>query len=239
VAGAEPLTAYQAIVTGWANILDAARRSVPRAHVLLASACEVYGKVSGDEHPVTEDTPPCPGNTFGSLKANAEAIARTFYQNYHTHVTIVRPFHYIGAGQSDDFFFSSVAKRLTSWNPGTDGEELRLPDLDFKRDLLHVMDVVEAYAYLLEEGRPNEIYNISAGRTWSVREIVEQFMRAAGRSLNLTDLPTDDDAGQVAWYCGSNQKISNECGWQPRFTIEQATTDLVQSWSSEPVTARN
>ena len=236
VAGAEPLTAYQSIVTGWANVLDAARRSVPRAHVLLASACEVYGKVSGDERPVTEDTPLCPNNTFGSLKANAEAIARTFYLNYHTHVTIVRPFHYIGAGQSEDFFFSSVAKRLAKWNANADGNELRLPDLTSKRDVLHVMDVVEAYAYLLEEGRPNEVYNVSANRTWNVLEIVELIMRAAGRNLSICDLPTEDDAGQVEWYCGSNEKIRNEFGWQPRFTIEQATAELVKAYSPEPVT---
>ena len=237
-ANAEPLVAYQSIVSGWANILDAARRVVPRAHVLMASACDVYGKIDGEPHPLTEDTPPRPVNTFGSLKATAESIARTFFLNYHTHISIVRPFHYTGPGQTEDFFFASVAKQIAQWDPSTQGDTLQLPDLDCKRDLLHVTDVVEAYAYLLEEGRPNEVYNIASGRCWSVREIVQMSCRAVGRNLNLTELPTEQSNGHVPWYCGSNEKMSNEFGWQPRFTIEQAITELTQSYLTQtaPIT---
>lgn len=234
-ADAEPLTAYQSIVTGWANVLDAVRRVVPRARVLLASACEVYGNPGGEERPLHEDTPPNPVNTFGSLKANAESIARTFFLNYHTHITIVRPFHYIGPGQSEDFFFGSVAKRLAEWDPSTDGSELKLPDLDLKRDLLHVADVVEAYAYLLEEGGHNEVYNIASGRTWSVRQIVESIIRSAGRNVTVSDLPTDANEHGVPWYCGSNEKISTAFGWEPRHTVEQAVAELTQSYLTQPV----
>ncbi len=229
-ANAEPLIAYQSIVTGWANILDAARRIVPRARVLLTSACDVYGKVEGNERPVGEDTPFNPVNTFGSLKASAESIARTFFLNYHTHITIVRPFHYTGAGQSEEFFFGSVAKRLAEWDPAAHGSTLQLPDLNFKRDFLHVSDVIEAYAYLLEEGRANEAYNISSGRTWTVREIIELICRTAGRNITLSDQPADDDDGQVPWYCGDNHKITTEFGWQPRYTVEQAVAELTQSF---------
>ncbi len=229
-ANAEPLTAYQSIVTGWANMLDAVRRVVPRARLLLASACEVYGKAARDERPLSEDMPPAPMNTFGALKATAESIAHTFFLNYHTNTTIVRPFHYVGAGQSGDFFFGSVAKRLAEWDSSAHGNQLQLPDLDFKRDLLHVSDVVEAYAYLLEEGRPNEVYNICSGRTWTVREIVELLIRAAGRNITVSDLPTDDGDDQMPWLCGDNGKISSEFGWQPRHTVEQAVTELTHSY---------
>jgi len=138
-ANAEPLAAYQSIVTGWANVVDAVRRVVPRARVLLASACEVYGNAGADGRPLNEDTPLAPTNTFGSLKATAESIARTFFLNYHTNITVVRPFHYTGTGQSEYFFFGAVAKRLAEWNSSTHGDDLQLPDLDFKRDLLHVV----------------------------------------------------------------------------------------------------
>ncbi|MFQ5807445.1 MAG: NAD-dependent epimerase/dehydratase family protein [Phycisphaerae bacterium] len=228
-ANAEPLAAYQSIVTGWANMLDAIRRVVPRARAVLTSTCEVYGNAGGDERPLSEDAPLAPVNTFGSLKATAESIARTFFQNYHTNVTIVRPFHYTGAGQSEDFFFGSVAKRLAEWDPSAQGNQLQLPDLNFKRDLLHVSDMVEAYACLLEEGRPNEVYNVCSGRTWTVREIVELIVRAMGRTVSVSDLPTDED-GQVPWLCGDNSKACSEFGWQPRYTIEQAVTELTQSY---------
>jgi len=236
-ANAEPLIAYQSIVTGWANMLDAVRRIVPRAHVLLASACDVYGQVDGEERSTPENTALNPVNTFGALKATAESIARTFYLNYHTHITIVRPFYYTGPGQSEEFFFGAAAKTIASWNADTDGDTLQLPDLDFKRDLLHITDVVEAYACLLEEGRANEAYNICSGRNWAVRDVVTMLARAAGKNINVSDLPTEDGGGQVRWYRGSNEKMSQEFGWQPRFTIEQATAELVQSFQPQPAHA--
>ena len=234
LANSEPLIAYQSIVTGWANMLDAVRRVVPRAKVLLTSACDVYGRIDGAERPITEDTPLNPCSTFGALKATAESIARTFYLNYHTHITIVRPFHYTGPGQGEQFFYSSVAKRLAEWDANSDGNTLQLPDLNAKRDLLHVMDVVEAYAYLLEEGRPNEVYNICSGRTWTVREAVEMLCRASGKNVQLNDLPTEENAESVPWYWGSNQKMSTEFGWQSRFTLDQAMSELVQSYQTQP-----
>jgi len=141
----------------------------------------------------------------------------------------VRPFHYTGAGQSEDFFFGAVAKRLAEWQPTADGSQLQLPDLNLKRDLLHVSDVVEAYAYLLEEGRPNEVYNICSGRTRTVREIVELIIRTTGRDVSVSDLPAEND-GQVPWLCGDNGKISREFGWQPRHTVEQAVAELTHSY---------
>lgn len=231
-ANAEPLVAYQSIVSGWANVLDAVRRIVPRARLLLASACDVYGNAGKDDHPVSEDTPLDPVNTFGALKATAESIARTFFLSYHTNITIARPFHYTGAGQSEQFFFAATAKRLAEWDPTVHGNELQLPDLDFHRDLLHVGDVVEAYAYLLEEGRPNEAYNICSSRTRTVREIVELIIRTTGRDVNVTELPSDSD-GQVPWFCGDNTKASTQFGWQPRYTVEQAISELVHSYQPQ------
>lgn len=230
-ANAEPLTAYQSIVSGWANILDAARRIAPRARVLLASACDVYGNPGGEPRQINEDTALSPANTFGALKATAESIAHTFYLNYHTNVSIVRPFYYTGKGQSDEFFFSSVAKRLAKWEVASHGTQLQLPDLNFQRDLLHVSDVVEAYAFLLEEGRPNQAYNVCSGRTWTVRQIVEMMIHATGANVQLSEVPADDTDGQVPWYWGDNGRMNAEFEWQPRFTIEQAVTELVESYA--------
>jgi len=93
-ASAEPLTAYQSIVTAWANVLDGVRRARLRTRVVMASTCEVYGNAGGDGHALHEDTPLEPLSTFASLKVAAESIAHTFYRDYHLDVTIARPFHY-------------------------------------------------------------------------------------------------------------------------------------------------
>lgn len=224
-ANEEPLTAYQSIVTSWANVLDGVRRVVPRARVLLISACDVYGNAGAT--PITESTPMNPASTFGSLKATAEQVAHTFFNSYHTNLTLVRPFHYTGANQPEQFYFGAVARRLTHWQP-SDGDTLSLPDLECKRDLLHIDDVVEALGVLLEEGRPNEAYNVCSGKTTTVRELVNRMIAAAGRTLRLESLATDAPP-QVPVLCGSYGKLEELSGWRPLKNAEQAVTDLVRS----------
>ena len=237
-AGQQPLMAYQSIVTAWANVLDAVRRSCPRARVLMVSSCDVYGNAGRDGRPLREDTPPQPVSTFGSLKLAAESIAHTYFHRYHLNVTIARPFHYTGPGQPDGFFFGAVAKRLAEWNPQTDGDELALPDLSCRRDLLHVRDVVYAYERLLNDGKPNETYNISSGEARTCREIVETLAQAARLPIRFVDEPTPDDEESIPILCGDSTKLRTQLAWQPTYTVDGALQDLVRSYQQQPGTAQ-
>ena len=237
-ASAEPLEAYQSIVTAWANVLDGVRRVTPRARVLLVSACDVYGRAGDDGQLLTEETPLVSVNTFGSLKATAESIAHTFFNNYHTNVTIARPFHFTGGGQSPEFFFASVARRLANWDGGHDGDGLELPDLGCRRELLHVQDVVEGLTVLLEGGRPNTVYNLCSGKALTVRQLCESLLQRANCSAALRDLPAEGEH-QVRCYCGSGEKMDQEFGWRPSRPPEAALDDLFVSFSTPPARVPN
>lgn len=227
-AGAQPLEAYQSVVTGWANVLDAVRRFVPRARLLLISACDVYGRAGGDGQPLREDTPPEPATTFGELKLAAESIAQAFFRRYHLNLTVARPFHYTGPGQPEAFFFGAVARRLAAWDPDIDGTRLSLPDLDCRRDLLHVQDVVEAYERLLVEGRPGEVYNVCSGQARTCAEWIAGMIKTARVDVQLAQAPrTGDDPVPV--YLGDNTKLRTELGWQPTHTADGALQELIRS----------
>jgi len=225
----EPLSAYQTIVTAWANILDAVRRTVPRAKIVMASACDIYGKASNDGTPANENTPIQPISTFGSMKAAAEGIAHTFYRDYHLDVTIARPFHYLGAGQPGRFFFGAVGRQIVEWDSTANGNEMSLPDLECRRDLLHIDDVVAAYERLLADGRPDETYNICSGQAAKCRDIVQSIITTAGQDLCLVDAPADDSGTQVSAFIGDNNKITTELNWRPVRTTEDAVRELVAS----------
>lgn len=228
-AARDPLAAYQTIVTSWANVLDAVRRAVPRAKVVLASACDVYGNEGSDGRPLGETAALRPVSTFGSLKAAAESIAHTFYRDYHLNVTIARPFHYTGPGQSERFFFAAVARMLAGWDSASQGGEIRLPDLSCRRDLLHVDDVVVAYERLLVDGRPNEVYNICSGTAYSCRELVEAMVRNTGHSIRVADTPPDAAGVPIPALCGDNTKIRTELSWTPTRTAQEAVAELLAS----------
>mgnify|MGYP001205295171 CR=1 FL=1 len=227
-ANQEPLTAYQSIVSGWANVLDGVRRAVPRAKVLLISAADVYGNACTPEQPATEDTPVQPCDTFGSLKAAAESIAQTFYLNYHLDITTLRPFCLLGPGLPEQFFFGSLARRFCEWDMASHGKTCGLADSDYQRDAMHVADFIEALDRLTDSGRPNCTYNICSGQHHSVRDIAQALARAANLDLNFT---ADDTAepGPIACLWGDASRLSQHTGWKPSRSLDQAAGDLIAS----------
>lgn len=241
IAEEEPLIAYQSLVTAWANVLDAVRRVRPRARVLLVSACDVYGNAGLDGRPLNEEADAQPVSTFGSLKLAAETIAHTFFDRFHLNLTIARPFHYLGAGQPDTFYFASAARQLAEGGGNGAPRTLTLPDLDCRRDLLHVRDVVDAYELLLQSGQPNETYNVSSGVAIPCREVVENLARTAGVAVQLVNqtgdghnTPTaENHSTPIPVLCGDNEKL-RELGWSPTHTVQGAIQDLMRSYQHQP-----
>ncbi len=229
----EPLEAYQSIVSAWANVLDAVRRMVPRAKVVLASACDVYGDAGRDGCALREDTPPQPVSTFGSLKLAAETLAHMFFRDYHLNVSVVRPFHYSGPQQPERFLYGAIAHRLAECEEGPTAHEFWLPDLSCRRDLMHVEDLAAAYERVLADGRPDAVYNICSGQAITIREVVMSVAQELGRNVDLSELPTPENEVQVLCWHGDNAKL-RELGWTPEHAAEDALRDLARSYAPSP-----
>ena len=231
----EPHESYQAIAGACANILEAVRRTAPRAKVVLASAAEVYGHAGVGNGPVSETTAPQPSDLFGSFKHTAEAVAHAYFRQYHLNVTIARPFHYMGAGQSAQSYYGGMAEWLVRAGGSSPNRRLSYPGLDCRRDVLHVQDVLTAYERLLEDGRPNEIYNICSGQALTCRELAEMMARGLGLSLDLAAATGDDAPPDLPVLWGNHSKLKTELGWHAGHTLQDAVNELVQSHATNTV----
>lgn len=225
----EPLLAYQTTVTAWANILDAARRTAPRTRILLVSAADVYGSAHATGHAIPETTPVTPDSTFGSLKLAAESIAATFHRDYHLDVLIARPFNFVGAGQPDDQFWGSVA--LAAKRSGQGLIPAGLPGADARFDLLHVADVVSAYQAILQNGKPNTIYNVCSGGLTSFGAVWSQLTGATAPP-GATQTPREF-VGPIPNLCGDHSRLLG-CGWKPAHSIESAVQSLATPVAPAP-----
>lgn len=235
LAAGDPLAAYQAIVSAWANVLDAVRRTVPRARILLISAADVYGAAVRDDRPLTEATQPVPISTFGSLKLAAEDIARTFHREYHLDLTIARPFQYTGAGEPRGTLLGTIARRLADWGAAGTAGQLRVPELNCRRDWLHVEDVATAYERLLRDGRPNEVYNVCSGHATSNAELIAGLAGRFGCNPTLVEEPAEAGREPPRVVCGDNSRLRGELGWRPERTLDEALDELAGSYRVELV----
>lgn len=231
----EPLVAYQSTVTAWANVLDGARRAVPRARVLLVSSAAVYGAETQDGA-VSETFTAKPLGLFGEFKHLAEEVAAVFHRNYQMDVAIARPFRYTGPGEPERFPLGALVRRLAAWDPAIHGRDLPVEGLNIASDWLHVDDLVEAYARILSGGPPHTVYNICSGKTVMFGELVRAMLAELGLELNLTEAPQGYTVNCP--IAGDPGKLGDELAWSPERTAEAAVRELVRSYrhAAEPVT---
>ena len=148
-------------VHGTLTLLNALRELCPAARVLVVSSSTVYRPSEGA--PVREDAPLEPLNLYAASKAAADLSALAYARAYRMNVMTVRPTNHTGPGQDARFVVPAFAQQLMAIKDGTSASPLKVGNLESRRILLDVRDVVRAYRLLLEHGRPGLAYNLSAG----------------------------------------------------------------------------
>jgi GDP-4-dehydro-6-deoxy-D-mannose reductase len=216
-------------VLGTANILEATRRFVPSARVLLIGSGEEYGRLE-PRLPARETSTLAPLSPYAASKTAAEAIGRQASTAYGLQVLLLRPFNHLGRGQSPQFVVPSFARQLLSISEGSTRGSVEVGDLTPVRDFLHVADVVDAYLLLLERGESGEVYNICSGQGLSIREILDQLQKFAGTSAEIRIDPNRLRPAEIPWLVGDPRKLET-LGWRRRHEIGDALREVLEEYS--------
>lgn len=214
---------FQVNVLGTENLLAAAGD----ARVVVASSSEVYGRVPEAEQPIAEDRPPAPRNPYALTKAAAERLALA------AGASVVRSFNVVGPGQAAAFALPSFARQLAAIARGEVRAVLEVGNLEPRRDFLHVDDAADAYALLVERGRPGEIYNLGSGRARRVGEMLERLIGISGLEVEVRVDPErcrTDDLPLLLADCGRLRAL----GWEPRRPLDDALAGLWRQVGGEP-----
>ena len=205
-------------VLGTANVLAAAREEVPDALTLVISSAEVYGIVSPEQLPLTEDSIVQPSSPYAASKAAAEVVALQASRGFSQKVIVVRPFNHVGPGQAPTFFVPALANRLIAAK--REGRtSVPVGELSTRRDFTDVRDVVRAYRLVATQGEPGETYNVASGVDRSMSDVAQMLLDAVGAQIELSvDLnllrPVD-----VPVLRGDANKLRAATGWQPEMDL--------------------
>ena len=220
-----PSTVLSVNVIGTANVLAAARRAEVE-RVLITSSADVYGAVTKEQLPLTEDAALAPANPYAASKAAAEIIALQAWRSFEQGVIIARPFNHIGPGQSPRFAVAGLAARLVEAKR-TGAGTLSVGNLAARRDFTDVRDIVTGYRTLIETGTPGEIYNLCSGHDVSLAEIVERLQVVVGTHVELTTDPELLRPLDTPVLRGDASKIHDALGWRPTIDLAQSLSDIV------------
>jgi GDP-4-dehydro-6-deoxy-D-mannose reductase len=177
-----PADTFETNVLGTIHLFEALRRQPPREGVFLASSAAAYGTV--ERQPTPEETPLRPVNPYGVSKACQDMLAYQYATNFGLRIVRGRLFITTGPGKTGDVlndFAQRVAKLERGGRPG----KLRVGNLDVRRDISDVRDVVKAIWTVFEKGEPRQPINIGAGESFSVRSIADSLLRLSRVPLTL------------------------------------------------------
>ena len=169
---------YTASVTalGVLRLLDAVREVDIKARVYQAGSSEMYGLVQ--ETPQTEKTPFHPRSPYGAAKVFGHWMAVNYREGYGMHASNGILFNHESPRRGENFVTRKITMGLAAIKRG-ETKELRLGNLDAKRDWGFAGDYVEAMWLMLQAKTPSD-FVVATGVSHSVKELVEVAFRAAG-----------------------------------------------------------
>jgi GDP-4-dehydro-6-deoxy-D-mannose reductase len=235
---ADPAEVLRVNTVGTLHVLRAcADAGVDR--VVVVGSAEQYGAVDEDALPISEDTPLRPRSPYAASKVAAEYVALQAFLGQGVGTIRVRAFNHTGPAQSPRFLVPALAKRIADAERDKD-DEIAVGSLEPVRDLTDVRDVVRAYRLLAERGQPGEVYNVCSGTGVTVRDLAEQLIGRAERSLRLRIDPSLVRPVDVPFLIGDNSKLVGDTGWSPTIPLDRTLSEVLNHARSsrEPAASR-
>ncbi|MEZ4218603.1 MAG: GDP-mannose 4,6-dehydratase [Myxococcota bacterium] len=224
---AEPASSFRVNYLGAVNLLDAVAAQPRRPRVLLVGSADQYGGRAPGSPPLRESDALRPASPYARSKAAAELLGRAAIARG-ADVVAVRAFNHSGPGQAPHFVAASFAEQLAQVAAGRRAPVLRVGNLASVRDLLHVDDVVDAYAALLTPDAPPGVYNVASGRPHAIRELLDALVAAADVDVAIEVdparvRPTDQLTGDAA-------KLRAATGWEPAHDLAALARALTEDF---------
>lgn len=227
----EPAATWEANLGGTLAVLEALRAVAPATRTLVVTSGEAYGRVPADGLPVGPDTPFRPLSPYGASKAAADLAAAQYRAGYGLPVVRVRAFNHIGPGQDARFVLPNVARQIArAERAGADGVEVRVGNVDTRRDFTDVRDMVRAYMLLADAGDPDVAYLGCSGRSTAVRDLVGALAGQARIGVSVRSDAALRRAGEQADLYGAPGPLRDELGWSPAIPLTTTLSDTLDWW---------
>jgi GDPmannose 4,6-dehydratase len=223
----QPVLTAEFTAVGVTRMLETVRSVDPEIRFYQASSSEMFGKVR--EVPQNELTPFHPRSPYGVAKVYGHHITVNYRESYGLFAVSGICFNHEGPRRGLEFVTRKISDGVARIKLGL-ADELRLGNLDAKRDWGFAGDYVDAMWRMLQQDEPRD-YVIATGEEHSVREFAEIAFEHAGldwKRYVLTD-PTYLRPAEVDHLVGDASKARAELGWEPRVSFEHLVRMMVDA----------
>ncbi|HKN87467.1 MAG TPA: GDP-mannose 4,6-dehydratase, partial [Nitrospiraceae bacterium] len=212
---------------GTHHVLSALRDCSPMCRFYFAASSEMFGKVA--EVPQTETTSFHPRSAYGISKIAGFHLTRNYREAYSMKASSGILYNHESPRRGFEFVTRKITSHAARIKLGL-AKELRLGNLDAKRDWGHARDYVQAMWLMLQQERPDD-YVIATGEQHSVREFVEAAFSYV--SLNYHDYVVVDPQllrpADVATLLGNSASAKRCLGWTHRASFLELVHEMAEA----------
>ena len=223
----QPVLTGEVTALGVTRILEAIRLVNPETRFYQASSSEMFGKVR--EVPQSEATPFYPRSPYGVAKVYGHWITVNYRESYNLYACSGILFNHESPRRGLEFVTRKITHGVARIKLGL-AKELRLGNLEARRDWGYAGDYVEGMWMMLQQDQPDD-YVICTGKTHSVREFCEAAFTYVG--LDYEDYVIQDERfyrpAEVDLLVGDPKKAQNILGWEPRVGFDGLVQMMVDA----------
>lgn len=225
-----PHETFASNVGGQTNLFEAVRELGLDPTIQIACSSEEYGLVHPDEVPIREDNPLRPLSPYAVSKVAQDLMGYQYHQSYGLKVIRTRGFNHTGPRRGEVFVTSNFAKQIADIEAGLREPVIKVGNLDAIRDFTDVRDMVRAYWFAVQKGRPGEVYNIATGSGIHIRELLDRLLALSTAKVRIETDPERMRPSDVERLIGDASKFRADTGWEPRIPFETTLRDILEYW---------
>jgi len=234
----DPSEAFRVNAGGTVALFEALRHVGIRPAVLVVGSSEVYGSPRAEDLPLREDSAIDPVHPYAMSKIAEEAVAIEASVRYGFPVVVTRSFNHAGPGQRPVFVVPAMARRVVAIQRG-EASCVHAGNVDVRRDLTDVRDIVRAYRLLIErtaatsagksaaEPAPAIVVNVASGEAVSIRALIADLCGLAGVPVKIEVDPALVRADDPPEIRGDATLLTQLTGWRPEIPLHQTLSDVL------------
>mgnify|MGYP001571163901 CR=1 FL=1 len=223
----DEFSTLQTNINGTHYLLAVLKNMAPHCRFYFAGSSEMFG--NAEEAPQRESTRFHPRSSYGISKVAGFHLTRNYREAYHLHASSGILFNHESPRRGFEFVSRKITAGVARILAGC-ASELRLGNLEARRDWGHAREYVEAMWLMLQQPEPGD-YVVATGETHSVREFAELAFAYAGldyRDYVVLD-PDLHRPAEINLLLGDASRAREVLGWTTRIGFEELVREMVMN----------
>jgi GDP-4-dehydro-6-deoxy-D-mannose reductase len=171
-----------------------------------------------------------PESPYAVSKVAQDLLGYQYHIAHGLDVIRVRPFNYIGPGQTDRFVAASLARQIAEIEGGRREPLLSVGNLKAQRDFTDVRDMVAAFELALRRGEKGEAYNVGSGIAVPIRALLDLLVSLSAVPISVQIDPSRIRQVDPPVSVCDPIRFRERTGWEPTLTLERTMEDTLRFW---------